>query len=305
MPIMSPARVEALVSDPFPRAAFTIGYGVWRTLVCVIDWCLPFAHRGTLIAAYVERLNRMDVAVLALGGEVDAQARDDLRSEIQALKGRIRHGEVPPASSEVWEVLRSEADRAVQGRPFRRWHDLGAALGRYEFKARASWPGWPLPDLAAVLDQARRVYKEVGPGVVPVLGALVQHAPRLAVTGPVRLLFLVLGAEKYADDYPDGGGRALASGLSGELAMELERQLADLMRPNPALPPFIPTRHQERALCEVRREALTADRLQDILDMDRAQMFRDVINPLKAAGRLANNRRLGGYYDPTAPPENK
>jgi hypothetical protein len=247
----------------------------------------------------------MDVAVLALGGEVDARARDDLRSEIQALKGDIRHGEVPPASSEVWEVLRSEVDRAVQGRPFQKWHGLGDALGRYHFKARASWPGDPLPGLAAVLDQARRVCEEVGPGVVPVLGALVQHAPRLAVTGPCRLLFSVLGAEKYADDYPEGGGRALASGLSGELAMELERQLAGLTRPNPALPPFRPTGRQEQLLLAVRGKALKATRLEKVLHVDHKQLYRDVINPLMAAGRLKNDRRLGGYYDPMAPPEKK
>jgi hypothetical protein len=193
----------------------------------------------------------------------------------------------------------------VQGRPFQKWHDLGAAIGRYHFKARASWPGDPPPELGAVLDQARRVFEEVGPGVVPVLGALVQHAPRLAVTGPGRLLFALLGMEKYADDYPDGGGRALASRLSDELATELERELGDVARPNPALPPFSPTGFQERLLRALSGKALTADLLEKALLVDRKQLYRDGIKPLRDAGRIKNNRRLGGYYDPTAPPKNK
>jgi hypothetical protein len=154
----------------------------------------------------------MDAAVLALGGEIDARARDDLRSETQGLKGRIRRGEVPQAFTEDWEVLRSEVDRALQGRPFEPWSNFGATIGRYHLAARASQPGGPLPDLAAILGQAQRVFEEVGPGVVPALEALVQHAPRLAVTGPGRLLHSVLGLEKYADDYndyPDGGAERL------------------------------------------------------------------------------------------------
>jgi hypothetical protein len=55
----------------------------------------------------------------------------------------------------------------------------------------------------------------------------------------------------------------------------------------------------------VRRKALKADRLEAILRVDRRQLYRDVIKPLMAVGRLKNDRRLGGYYDPTAPPEKK
>jgi hypothetical protein len=272
--------------------------------VCVLDWDNPFADRSGIIATLLAALNRMDAAALALEGEIDALAWRDLRRAIEAFKGRIQRGEVLEACSEDWEVLHSEVDRALQGRPFQKWYDLGAAIERYHFAASVRPFGAPLPDFRVVLDQAQRAFEDVGPGVVPVLGALVQHASGLAVTGPRRLLREVLGVGKY-DDYPEKMDRAVVCEFLKDLHMELYQQLAGLTRPNPALPPFIPTRRQERALREVRGEALTAEGLQDILHMDRGQLYRDVINPLKAAGRLVNDRRLGGYYDPTAPPEKK
>ena len=48
---------------------------------------------------------------------------------------------------------------------------------------------------------------------------------------------------------------------------------------------------------------LSSTYLEAILRVDHKQLYRDGINPLKAVGRIENNRRLGGYYDPTAPPE--
>jgi hypothetical protein len=318
MSTTSPARVEARVPDPFPRAAFIIGHHVWRTRVSVLDWAIPFADRITTIDTLVTGLNRMDAAILAMGGEIDTLNRDDLRSELRAFKGRrkraeapeasrvdweaLKHGKAPEAWDVDWAILYAEVDSVMQGLPFQMWYALGAAIGRYHFEARAREHRAPLPDFGPVLDQARRVFKEVG-RAVPVLAALVEHAPGLAAACPGRLLREVLAVEKDGH-YPEGSRVGVCSLLDG-LAAELVRQLADLTRPNPALPPFYPTRLQERALLAVRGKALKGSRLEKVLHVDHSQLYRDVINPLKAVGRLKNDRRLGGYYDPTAPPEKK
>jgi hypothetical protein len=200
----------------------------------IIRWDNPFDEVSRIIATLVAGLNRMDAAALALEGEINARAWGDLRHGIEAFKGRIQRGEVPEACSEDWEVLHSEVDRALQGRPFQKWYGLGAAIGRYDLAAQARPFGVPLPDFRVVLDQAQRVFEDVGPGVVPVLGALVQHAPGLAVTGPRRLLRSVLGVEKHVD-FPEEMERAAVCSLLGDLHMELYQQLAGLTRPNPAL----------------------------------------------------------------------
>jgi hypothetical protein len=319
MSTTSPARVEARVPDPFPRAGFSIGHRVWRTRVSVLDWAIPFADRITTIATLVVGVNRIDAAVLDLGSEIDSLTRDDLRSELRGFKGRRKRAEAPQASRVDWEALKcgeapeawsvdwailyAEVDSVMQELPFQMWYALGEAIGRYHFEARARDHRTPLPDFGPVLDQARRVFEEVG-RAVPVLAALVEHAPRLAATGPGRLLREVLAVEKYGH-YPDGMGRVGVCSLLDGLAAELDRQLAGLTRPNPALPPFYPTPFQERLLRAVRGKALTAKRLEDILRVDRKQLYCGGINPLKAVGRIENNRRLGGYYDPTAPPEKK
>jgi hypothetical protein len=202
--------------------------------VCVLDWDNPFAERSSIIATLLAALNRMDAAALALEGEIDARAWGDLRRAIEAFKGRLQRGEVLEACSEDWEVLRSEVDRALQGRPFQKCYDLGAAIGQYALAAQVRPFGAPLPDFRVVLDQAQRVFEDVGPGVVPVLGALVQHAPGLAVTGPRRLLRAVLGVEKHVD-FPEEMERAAVCSLLGDLHMELYQQLAGLTRPDPAL----------------------------------------------------------------------
>lgn len=49
-------------------------------------------------------------------------------------------------------------------------------------------------------------------------------------------------------------------------------------------------------------KALTADALEGKLEIDRKQLYRDGINPLKGSGRIKNDRKLGGYYRPDAPP---
>jgi hypothetical protein len=67
-------------------------------------------------------------------------------------------------------------------------------------------------------------------------------------------------------------------------------------------PEYVPTAFQERLLRAVKEKALTASNLERKLRVGRRQLYRDGINPLKRVGRLANNRRLGGYYDPTSPP---
>jgi hypothetical protein len=314
-----PIPVQARVPDPFPRAAFIIGHRVWRTRVSVLDWAIPFLDRSTTIDTLVTGLNRMDAAVLDLGSEIDALIRDDLRSEFRAFKGRrkraevpnasrvdweaLKRGEAPEARSVDWAILYAEVDSVMQGLPFQKWYALGKATGQFHFEARAWQPTAPLPDFGVVLDQARRVFEEVGPAV-PALAALVQHAPRLAAACPGRLLREVLPVEKYGH-YPDGMGRVGVCSLLDGLVAELDRQLAGLTRPNPALPPFSPTRLQERLLLAVRGKALKASRLEKVLHVDHSQLYRDGINPLKAAGRIENDRRLGGYYDPMAPPEKK
>jgi hypothetical protein len=67
--------------------------------------------------------------------------------------------------------------------------------------------------------------------------------------------------------------------------------------------PFFPTQFQERILRALDKKALTADLLQTRLNVDRKQLYRDGLRQLKAVGRVRNNRRVGGYYRPDAPPE--
>jgi hypothetical protein len=102
MSTTSPARVEALVPDPFPRAAFIIGHRVWRTRVSVLDWAIPFADPSTTIATLVTGVNQMDAAVLELGSAIDALIRDDLRSEFRAFKGHSKRAEVPKPTFPRW-----------------------------------------------------------------------------------------------------------------------------------------------------------------------------------------------------------
>jgi hypothetical protein len=66
--------------------------------------------------------------------------------------------------------------------------------------------------------------------------------------------------------------------------------------------PPIPTDTQERCLGLLTGKALTADSLQAKLSLDRKCLYRDVLKPLRVAGRIDNCRALGGYYRPDKPP---
>src|SRR5262245_42828946 len=112
-----PVPIEAQVPDPFPPAAYTIGTNFWITTEFSLDWDNPFEEVSRTKATLVALENQMDDAVCALEGEIDARALDDLRSEIQALKGRTKRGKAPEACSEDWLVLYSEVEHALQGRP--------------------------------------------------------------------------------------------------------------------------------------------------------------------------------------------
>jgi hypothetical protein len=50
-------------------------------------------------------------------------------------------------------------------------------------------------------------------------------------------------------------------------------------------------------------KALTKRPLTLILRVDSKQLYRDGLNELMAAGLVENNRRVGGYFRPDAPPE--
>ena len=66
--------------------------------------------------------------------------------------------------------------------------------------------------------------------------------------------------------------------------------------------PFIPSDLQERILEVLQQKALTLDALAVKLDVDRSALYRDGIKELMQRGLIANNRRVGGYYRPDAPP---
>jgi hypothetical protein len=103
--------------------------------------------------------------------------------------------------------------------------------------------------------------------------------------------------------YP-GGGDALGQKLR-ELAIcvEIESARARAVPSNAAPPiPRGTTTTEERVLKALDGKALTADGLQRALGMDRKQLYRDGINPLKGRGYIANDRNYGGYYRPDAPP---
>jgi hypothetical protein len=66
--------------------------------------------------------------------------------------------------------------------------------------------------------------------------------------------------------------------------------------------PFIPTELQGRILQALDGKAMTLDALAAKLDVDRSTLYRFGVKELKARGLIANNRRVGGYYRPDAPP---
>jgi DeoR/GlpR family transcriptional regulator of sugar metabolism len=66
--------------------------------------------------------------------------------------------------------------------------------------------------------------------------------------------------------------------------------------------PFIPTELQERILEALKQKALTLDALAQKLKTERSTLHRDGIKELMIEEKIANNRRVGGYYRPDAPP---
>jgi hypothetical protein len=66
--------------------------------------------------------------------------------------------------------------------------------------------------------------------------------------------------------------------------------------------PFHPTAFQQRILSALTGKALTADNLQNRLDVDRKRLYREGLNELMENGLVANSRRIGGYFRPDAPP---
>jgi hypothetical protein len=67
---------------------------------------------------------------------------------------------------------------------------------------------------------------------------------------------------------------------------------------------FIPTAFQRRILDALTNKALTADNLQRRTQTDRKDLYNRGLNPLRDAGLVLNNRRVGGYYRPDLPPDN-
>jgi hypothetical protein len=68
-------------------------------------------------------------------------------------------------------------------------------------------------------------------------------------------------------------------------------------------PPKPPTPFQDRVLSELNGKALTRRRLESVLKVDSKQLNRDGLKPLREAGRIKNDRNVGGYYRTDAPPE--
>jgi predicted transcriptional regulator len=66
--------------------------------------------------------------------------------------------------------------------------------------------------------------------------------------------------------------------------------------------PFITTELQDGILQALDGKALTLDALVAKLGVDRSTLNRFGVKELKARGLIANNRRVGGYYRPDAPP---
>jgi hypothetical protein len=62
------------------------------------------------------------------------------------------------------------------------------------------------------------------------------------------------------------------------------------------------TEIQRRVMDALDGRAMTGDALAAELRVDRSRLIRDHLRPLQAVGRVANDRKVGGYYRPDAPP---
>lgn len=65
---------------------------------------------------------------------------------------------------------------------------------------------------------------------------------------------------------------------------------------------FVPNDPQKRILKALDRKALKTDRLVKVARVERRAFFRDHLPPLKDNDLVRNNKRVGGYYRPDAPP---
>jgi hypothetical protein len=265
------------------------------------------------------RLNEMDATVVDLGAAIQPRVRDDLRYAITVVKDRLRQPGEPSPVIGHFRILRSEADRALVGWPgLRTWYRVGEAVGRYHLAIKKGTYEDPLPDFGVVLSEIRDTLAESRCSL-PVLDALVKLAPQLAALGPRPLLGQALEDQKYetCEVYQ---ARWAVLMLMWRLHDTIYRQLEGLpctdqalnahgvgvetLGPNEA-PPAPLTGLQNRVLAAVAGKGLTLDALAEAVKKDRKQLHRDALRQLMTMGRLRNDRRLGGYYDPTAPPQGK
>jgi hypothetical protein len=83
-------------------------------------------------------------------------------------------------------------------------------------------------------------------------------------------------------------------------------EMATTQEPPPSAPgndpPFIPSELHERILAALDQKALTLDALAAKLKVERSALYRDGIKELRQRGRIANHRRVGGYYRADALP---
>ncbi len=98
-------------------------------------------------------------------------------------------------------------------------------------------------------------------------------------------------------------GSSLGSMDSSATSSSSDSQRAKTNPAPSSTKPFIPTQFQERILRVLDAKALTARGLAAALRCDMKQLYRSGLNELKREGKVLNNRRVGGYYRPDAPPE--
>jgi hypothetical protein len=322
MPVTSasPERTPTNVPDPHPAAAYRLGGHLGLLPGLLIDW-RDFSHvtkssgkdlrqlAGFLAGSsnqpwvdFVVTLNEMDSAVIALGAKIEPVIRDDVRKAIKIIKEDTDpeinlHDSIRYAS-----VLASELDRAFSSdQSLHTWYKLGRAVGKYYHMAKTTTEEVPLPGFEFVLEAVRAAYEERG-SEIPLLRKIIELEPQFSSLGPRQVLHRVLEWNglpifSHREDFLEVQDRML------DLHDELYKQLTKLTSPVGGSPAPRLTVLEERVLREVRRRALTADSLQRRLRVDRKRLFKDGIHPLNGKGLLINDRKRGGYFDPTHPPE--
>ena len=90
------------------------------------------------------------------------------------------------------------------------------------------------------------------------------------------------------------------------IAQEFEEatvQRAPAQTASPQVEQSPPMTTKQRQVWEaLNGEVLTADKLAEILDCDRSTLITYHLVPLKTAGRIKSDRKVGGYYRPDKPP---